>query len=120
MTTVKAGDAVAPQLVRSTQEEAQDGRVEAVGGNVGEVWRAAWWWGPGNGTWNLPIDWSVINPNSTVIITASEVDGNGVRFVGSAAFDVSSIAPRNGQVIFKINIGWGSAIPMRTDVLVIN
>ncbi|MFD4629067.1 hypothetical protein ACFVYR_04090 [Streptomyces sp. NPDC058284] len=118
MSTVKAADAVTPRVTRSKQDAARGASAEAVGGNVGAVWRGVWWWGPGNGTWNLTIPWNVINANSTVVITASEVDGNGTRFVGSAPFDVSSIAPQAGQVVFKINIGWGSAIPMRTDVLV--
>lgn len=120
MSTVNATNAVTPQIAGAVQEVSRDGKAEAVGGNLGEAWRGWVMWSPGNGTWDLPITWGVINPNSTVVITASEVDGNGNRFVGAAPLSVSSIAPGNGAVVFKINIGWSSAIPMRTDVLVFN
>ncbi|QEU90887.1 hypothetical protein [Streptomyces kanamyceticus] len=120
MTTVNSTNAVTPKFEKVVQEGARDAGAEAIGGNVGEVWRSAQWWSPGNGAWDLPISLSVINANSTVVITASEVDGNGNRFVGSAPFQVDNIAPGNGVVWFKINIGWGSPLPMRTDVTVFN
>ncbi|MFG2114806.1 hypothetical protein ACGFRB_19565 [Streptomyces sp. NPDC048718] len=109
-----------PQIADSSHADERDQKLAQIGGNVGAIWRGWWTWGPGNGTWNLQIPWSVIGVNSTVVITASEIDANGNRFVGSAPFQVSSIAPANGVVTFKINIGWNSPLPMRTDVLVFN
>ncbi|RKT08700.1 hypothetical protein BX285_7064 [Streptomyces sp. 1114.5] len=108
-----------PQIASSSQSTDQHQGL-AIGGNVGAVWRGWWTWTPGNGTFNLQIPWNVIGIDSTVVITASEIDANGNRFVGAAAFQVSSIAPGNGVVTFKINIGWGSPLPMRTDVAVFN
>ncbi|KPI19721.1 hypothetical protein OK074_7797 [Actinobacteria bacterium OK074] len=87
-------------------------------GNVSTAWRAWWTWTPSYGTWNLQLPWSVITANSTVVMTVSEIDAAGNRFVASAPFQISSIAPANGLVTFKVNIGWTSPIPMRTDVLV--
>lgn len=60
----------------------------------------------------------MIGINPTVVITASGIDGDGNRFAGGAHFQVSSIAPGNGVVTFRIDIGWDSPLPTRTDVLV--
>ncbi|MFF9021264.1 hypothetical protein [Streptomyces eurythermus] len=120
MSTAEASASAAPRITGSSQSSDQAQGLAAIGGNVTAVWRGWWTWSPGNGTWNLQIPWNVIGVNSTVLITASEIDGNGNRFVGDAAFQVSSIAPANGVVTFKISIGWGSPLPMRTDVLVLN
>ncbi|MGW6460083.1 hypothetical protein ACWF94_29845 [Streptomyces sp. NPDC055078] len=110
-----------PQIVGGREAPDQsEGAVAQIGGNLAAAWRSWWFWGPGNGTHNLQLPWSVINPNSTVVIEAAEIDGNNVRFVGAAPFTILTIAPGNGIVTFKINIGWNSPIPMRTDVLVFN
>ncbi|MEE1738790.1 hypothetical protein [Streptomyces sp. BE147] len=120
MAAVESSATEVPRIASSSQAADRDQGLAAIGGNVGAVWRAWWTWTPGNGTFNLQLPWNVIGINSTVVITASEIDGNGNRFVGGAPFQVSSIAPSNGLVTFKINIGWSSPLPMRTDVLVFN
>ncbi|MBD0675636.1 hypothetical protein [Streptomyces sp. CBMA156] len=120
MTTVEPSASRAPQIADNSQPTTRGEGLAAIGGNLGAVWRAWWTWSPGNGTFNLQIPWNVIGTDSTVVITASEIDSNGNRFVGAAPFQVSGIAPGNGTVTFKISIGWGSPLPMRTDVLVFN
>ncbi|MBT2409156.1 hypothetical protein J7I94_01040 [Streptomyces sp. ISL-12] len=121
MAAAESSTSQAPQIASSSQAADQDqGVTTAIGGNVGAIWRAWWTWSPGNGTHNLQLPWNVIGTDSTVVVTASEIDGNGNRFVGAAPFQVSSIAPGNGVVTFKISIGWDSPLAMRTDVLVFN
>ncbi|GAA0441759.1 hypothetical protein ACFQ2B_34735 [Streptomyces stramineus] len=120
MSTSDTADSTVPQVRESGEVDTRAGAAEAIGGNVNAVWRNWWTWGPGNGTHNLQLSWSVIGVNSTVVIIASEIDGNGNRFVASAPIRASSIAPGNGVVNFKIHIEWNSPIPMRTDVLVFN
>jgi hypothetical protein len=99
---------------------AQAEGLAAVGGNVADLWRGWVVWGAYNGLVNFPITWNVINANSTVIVTACEVDANGVRFLGSAPITVTGIAPGAGIVTAKINIAWNSPIRIRTDVTVLN
>ncbi|WP_316525978.1 hypothetical protein [Kitasatospora brasiliensis] len=120
MTAVEPSASQVPQIAHSSQPSGHTASLADIGGNVGAVWRAWWTWSPGNGTFNLQLPWNVIGIDSTVVITASEIDSNGNRFVGAAPFQISSIAPGNGVVTFKINIGWNSPLPMRTDVLVFN
>ncbi|MFE7593949.1 hypothetical protein ACFU6K_31540 [Kitasatospora sp. NPDC057512] len=120
MAAVEPSASEVPQITHSSLPAVRDEGLAAIGGNVGSVNRAWWTWSPGNGTFNLQLSWNVIGIDSTVVITASEIDSNGNRFVGAAAFQVSSIAPGNGVVTFKINIGWNSPLPMRTDVVVFN
>ncbi|MET8545591.1 hypothetical protein ABZW03_33885 [Kitasatospora sp. NPDC004799] len=120
MTALEPTASQAPQITGALQHADQDQHLADIGGNVGAVWRGWVNWSPGNGTFNLQISWNVIGINSTVVITASETDANGNRFVGGAPFQVSSIAPGPGVVTFKINIGWNSPLPMRTDILVLN
>ncbi|MFE6054882.1 hypothetical protein ACFQ6N_29360 [Kitasatospora sp. NPDC056446] len=120
MAAAESSASGAPQITGGSQPAGPAQGLAAIGGNVGALWRGWWTWTPGNGTFNLQIPWDVIGTDSTVIVTASEIDGNGHRFVGSAPFQVSSIAPANGVVTFKIAIGWNSPLPMRTDVTVLN
>ncbi|MFF9644058.1 hypothetical protein [Kitasatospora aureofaciens] len=120
MTATESSASEIPQIADHSQPTIHSEDLADVGGNVGAVWRAWWTWTPAHGIFNLRLPWNVIGINSTVVITASEIDSNGNRFVGAAAFQVSSIAPGNGEVTFKINIDWGSSLPMRTDVLVFN
>ncbi|MBD0695906.1 hypothetical protein [Streptomyces sp. CBMA123] len=120
MTAAESSASEIPQIAGSSQPTSHGQDLAAIGGNVGAVWRAWWTWTPSHGVFNLQLPWNVIGVDSTVVITASEIDANGHRFVGAAALQVSSIAPGNGVVTFKINIDWGSSLPMRTDVLVFN
>ncbi|WP_030062126.1 hypothetical protein [Streptomyces novaecaesareae] len=120
MAATESSASAVPQIVSSSPSADRAESPAAIGGNVGAVWRGWSTWTPANGTFNLQIPWNVIGTDSTVVITASEIDANGHRFVGSAAFQVSSIAPGDGVVTFKINIGWGSPLAMRTDILVLN
>lgn len=108
----------APEATAGTV--AQVKAAPAIGGNVNTIWRNSWTWSPAFGTHNLQIPWNVINRESTVVVTASELDADGHRFVGGAPFSVSSIAPGPGVVTFKINIGIDRPLPMRTDVIVFN
>uniref|UniRef100_UPI0015F10BE4 hypothetical protein n=1 Tax=Streptomyces sp. WELS2 TaxID=2749435 RepID=UPI0015F10BE4 len=78
----------------SSQSSDQAQGLAAIGGNVTAGWRGWWTWSPGNGTWNLQIPRNVIGVDSTVVVTASEIDGNGNRFVGDAAF--TGCGPRAG------------------------
>ncbi|MFE4517418.1 hypothetical protein ACFRMQ_24850 [Kitasatospora sp. NPDC056783] len=109
-----------PRITQGLQSARHEEHLAAIGGNLNAAWRGWVFWSPGNGTFNLQIPWNVIGTDSTVVITASEIDSNNNRFVGAAPFQVSSIAPGNGIVTFKINIGWNSPLPMRTDILVFN
>ncbi|MEU3527362.1 hypothetical protein AB0E62_26410 [Streptomyces sp. NPDC038707] len=90
MSTAEASASATPVITGSSQSSDQGAGLAAIGGNVTAVWRGWWTWSPGNGTWNLQVAWNVIGVDSTVVITASEIDGNGNRFVGDAAFQVSS------------------------------
>ncbi|MER6302966.1 hypothetical protein ABT247_25895 [Kitasatospora sp. NPDC001539] len=120
MTATGSSASEIPQIALQSQPALHGQNLADVAGNVGSVWRSWWTWTPAHGIFNLQIHWNVIGIDSTVVITASEIDSNGNRFVGAAALQVSSIAPGNGVVTFKINIDWGSSLPMRTDVLVFN
>ncbi|MFI6156850.1 hypothetical protein ACIBCA_29680 [Kitasatospora sp. NPDC051170] len=120
MTAVESSASGLPQISGGSHPDSTDHQGLAIGGNVGAVWRGWWTWTPSHGVFNLQIPWNVIGVDSSVVITASEIDANGHRFVGAAALQVSSIAPANGVVTFKINIDWGSSLPMRTDVVVFN
>ncbi|MFD5556098.1 hypothetical protein ACFV0R_08955 [Streptomyces sp. NPDC059578] len=90
------------------------------GGNVVDVWRGWVNWGPYNNWVNYPITWNVINANSTVLVAASEIDGNNVRFLGAAPITVANIVPAAGLVTVKINVAWGSGLRIRTDIVVLN
>ncbi|MCD9146095.1 hypothetical protein [Streptomyces albireticuli] len=120
MTTSGVDSSTVPQVANTGRVSARADAGVPIGGNVIAAWRSWWTWTPGNGTHNLQISWNVIGKNSTVFIIASEIDSHGTRFVAAAPIRVSSVAPGNGVVNFKIHIEWNKPIPMRTDVMVFN
>jgi hypothetical protein len=75
-----------------------------------------------DGTETYNFSWDAINHKSCVVITAaegSEPSENGQvlgtsnspqRFVGAAPFTVHNVAPYDGGVSFRIEIGWGSTL----------
>ena len=79
--------------------------------------------------------WDIINRRSVVVITAAEGQpdgsGNPNRGVGSAHFQVSSVAPHDGGVTFWVIIGdaralggsnffnwWIDPLPLWTEITV--
>lgn len=74
----------------------------------------------GNNEWKLTCRHPNINATSRVFISISEYDTDPQinRFVGLAKLQVFNVSPFNGGVVVWINIGWGSTINIRLDVLV--
>lgn len=107
--------------VEATVQTAESEALAAITGNVADLSRG-WvvWNGSFRGWVDFRINWNIINAGSTVVVTASEIDPNGVRFVGAAPFTVTSIAPGAGFVVAKINIAWDSPLRIRTDLAVLN
>jgi hypothetical protein len=88
-------------------------------------------WGPLSGRATLNFNWPAINHDSVVIVTAAEYaitapPTNEHRFVGDANITVQNIAPHgppfdpNHGVTFVVNIGWPSALPIATDITVLD
>ena len=77
-------------------------------------------WPNVNGTVNFGFNWGLINAQSHVYVSASEIDNGGNRFNGSASYTVQNIVVKNGRVEFRVAINWGSPIRISTDILVIN
>jgi hypothetical protein len=84
------------------------------------------YWGPCNGRVPLNYNWPEIDHDSVVLITASEYDGNRVRFIGAASFTVANICPHgppydpNHGVTFVVNIAWDSPINLVTDIVLLD
>jgi hypothetical protein len=74
------------------------------------------YWGKLTGAWRLNLQWDVIRDDSFVAISASEGSPSGNtnqpgRFIGTAFFRVSNIAPHPGGVTFRLQIGHYIFIP---------
>lgn len=89
------------------------------------------YWGPLQGRATLNFNWGDINHDSVVLITAAEYvittpANNEHRFIGAASITVENIAPHgppfdpNHGVTFVVNIGWGSPLPIVTDITVLD
>lgn len=61
-----------------------------------------------------------IQANSRVVAAISEynTDPRQNRFVGDAYTQIYNVAPYNGGVVIRLNIGWNSPLNVRIDVLV--
>jgi hypothetical protein len=77
-------------------------------------------WGSRNGQWVLPLSWSIVNCNSRVFVSISEVDQNGCGFIGGARYTVHNVAVRNGGIDILVTIDWNTPIRTHVSYLVIN
>ena len=94
------------------------------------------YWGRIRGRKALNFNWSAIDRNSTVIITASQWradppgrqadDGDQQRFVGAATIRVSNVAPQGPPsdphhgVTFVVEVESVEALPVVTDITVLD
>lgn len=74
----------------------------------------------GYGVVNLNCGNANIHANSRVVAAISEynTDPQQNRFVGAATMQVYNVAPYNGGVVIRLNIGWNSPLNARIDVMV--
>ncbi|MGC2373213.1 MAG: hypothetical protein WA484_04995 [Solirubrobacteraceae bacterium] len=82
----------------------------------------------------MNFNWSSINANSVVLVTASEydpqgapdADGSAQRIVGDALIRVDNIAPhgppsdRNQGVTFVLEVDWDEPLNVCTDITVLD
>jgi hypothetical protein len=90
-----------------------------------------YWWSL-HGRCRLNFNWSAINNDSVVLISASEYASDGPdprhspRFVGAATITVENISPHgppfdpNHGVTFMVNVDWGSPLHVVTDITVLD
>jgi hypothetical protein len=88
-------------------------------------------WGPHQGRAQLNFNWSVINHDSVVLITAAEYVVSAPptdehRFIGAASITVENIAPHgppfdpNHGVTFVVNVDWPNPLTIVTDITVLD
>jgi hypothetical protein len=84
------------------------------------------YWGPYHGRVPLNYNWSAIDRDSVVLITASEYNAQRARFIGAASITVANIAPHGPPydnahgVTFVVNVNRGSPINLVTDISVLD
>jgi hypothetical protein len=90
-----------------------------------------YWWNL-QGRSRLNFNWSAINHDSVVLISASEYFPDGAdpkhspRFVGSANITVDNISPHgppfdpNHGVTFIVTVDWGAPLHVVTDITVLD
>jgi hypothetical protein len=88
-------------------------------------------WGQFNGRVTFNYNWSAIDHDSVVLISASEYVvtdpiSNEHKFIGSASITVENIAPHgppfdpNHGVTFVVNVDWGSPLNIVTDITLLD
>jgi Peptidase_C39 like family len=83
-------------------------------------------WGALHGRVPLNYNWPAIDHDSVVVVTASEYNAQHVRFIGAGSVTVANVAPHgppydpNHGVTFVVNVDWGSAINIVTDITVLD
>jgi hypothetical protein len=84
------------------------------------------YWGPHHGRAQLNVNWSAIDHDSVVVVTASEYKNEHVRFVGAASITVANVAPHgppydpNHGVTFVVNVDWRSPLNIVTDITLLD
>jgi hypothetical protein len=86
------------------------------------------YWGPLQGRMQLNFNWSVIDHDSTVLISASEYNAQRIRFIAEASITVDGIVPHgppydpagNHGVTFFVTVQWSTPINVVTDITVLD
>ncbi|MBB5924638.1 hypothetical protein [Streptomyces echinatus] len=68
--------------------------------------------GQGHGQFWFPVASSVVNRNSVVLASISQLVA-GVPETGPARMQISSVVPRDGGVVFWLNIDWPIDVAFR-------
>ena len=102
-----------------TYKEQKGAEVGLVGNMTGGAIRYDGW-ASQFGTVNYGFNWPAIHAGSHVYVSASEVDNNGNRFMGSAPYTVQNVVVKEGRVEFRLVIGWNTPLRVSTDILTIN
>jgi hypothetical protein len=119
MEKVKAGSNLPEEVVEAKRAESSqksgEMKLQLSSGSFSTyyTWR-------GFGTVKLNCGNSAIRANSRVFASISEynTDPTQNRFIGDAFMVIYNIAPYNGGVIVRLNVGFSSALNVRVDVLV--
>jgi hypothetical protein len=77
-------------------------------------------WQSSNGSVSFGFNWEQIHAGSHVYVSASEVDNNGNRFNGAAAYTVQNVVVKEGRVEFRLVIDFDRPLRVSTDILTIN
>lgn len=59
-----------------------------------------------------------MTPASTLCVSITELDGAGNPFVGSAVMRVDNVAPDNGGVTIRAEVGWSVDLTVRLNFFV--
>ena len=59
-----------------------------------------------------------LTPSSTLFVSITELDGAGNPFVGSAVMRVDNVAPDNGGVTIRAEVGWSADLTVRLNFFV--
>jgi hypothetical protein len=116
--TVGSGAAATTVGTASTSGAAHDQQASAVysGKSAGGPGATAasvslrFYWGARNGTWILCLSGLAVGPGQSVTVSATEADGAGNEFIGSAAYQVQNVAVSSGRVCTRVIINWSSPI----------
>ncbi|MFJ8440704.1 hypothetical protein [Kitasatospora griseola] len=71
-----------------------------------------------HGTFTVNFSVPGVTPSSVVMASMTEVNSNGQPFVGDATTTVHNVAPGNGNVRLRGEVGWSSDLSVRVYLLV--
>ncbi|OUJ74710.1 hypothetical protein [Hymenobacter crusticola] len=128
METLEA-KAVVPEVIKAGSnlpakiETAKSGEPETAKKGASELSAASfstYYTWRGSGTVVLNCGHPNIRSSSRVVASISEynTDPNQNRFIGNAPMLVYNVAPYNGGVMIRLNVGFSSALNVRVDVVV--
>ena len=85
---------------------AKDGQIAPMAASLS----TRFYWGAKNGAWILTLNGLPVTAGQAVAVTATESDGAGQEFIGSASIDVQNVAVGDGWVAARVVINWPTPI----------
>jgi hypothetical protein len=69
-------------------------------------------------TVQFPVEWGVSGTRSNILAAVTELDPNGLPFIGAASIQVLNIAPVEHGARVRVNAQWDSDIHVRLALVI--
>lgn len=76
-------------------------------------------WGSMMGLNQLTLNTCMVNKNSKVFVSISEVSSVGTPFIGAAKYTLHNVAPDNCKVTIWVNVDWSTPLPLLANYLIV-
>jgi hypothetical protein len=75
----------------------------------------------GTSAWNFGFPGALVFADSQVSVTMTEIDNNGIPFLGAATMQIYNVVPQqDGTITVKFNVDWSDSLNVQFNFIIVN